>query len=143
MTLVRSLSPGPWGYVTYAAIALAYLIVIALGLGGAVQDEMLLFIGAMFVIPAAGQLRMRIKVFGDAIEYRPNYWYSKRVGFNEIAYGQLRRVETFGKRYRPVSLDLYRPDSAKPAMTIWLMTFRPADTDWLLDLPQLRVVRDS
>lgn len=137
----RSLRPGPWGYVIYAVSCSVFLIgfgVIHLT-GTRMFPETLVFVGVIYVALAGGLFRTRIRVGNESIEFRPNFGYSKKVKYEVIAYARVHSIQTFGRRVRPFSLDIFVPGRQHPAITILIVSFRPEDTSWLLSLPQLRI----
>jgi hypothetical protein len=84
----------------------------------------------------------RIVVAEDYISSRVGLWPERRIEFAKIAYS---KPKTLVEPDHPVMLDIFGvKNDARPSgsvkLQIRLKAFRKADVQWLLSLPQLKVI---
>lgn len=138
----RVLRPGPRPFIALG-ILFGMITVLLVGVGlahGRVLQawEPIVAFPVLYAVLAAGFLRARIVVGGDALAWRPPFGLLEQsVAFSRVT-GSIASI--LAEPEHPVTLEIFTGKAA-PALTLRLKLFRQNDVAWLLSLPQLKVER--
>ncbi len=137
--MVRIIKPGSRPIVAFGVMfGIIFVLPILIAVQGnwsvAVQIAGILILG--YALLGAYALRQRILVSDDSIAFRTPLGRELRIPFSEI---DISIAPVVAEPGHPVALEIYRNRNERPALKIPLKSFRHADVNWLLDLPQLKL----
>jgi hypothetical protein len=139
---MRVLKPGPRPAIAFGILAIIISAILLKLSPAAATFEKLKAVALLGVVFGAllGHIYLsRIVVAEGYISSRVGLWPERRIEFAKIAYS---KPKTLVELDHPVMLDIFSVKNDRPSalQQIRLKAFRKADVQWLLSLPQLKVI---